>query len=338
MPPAWNGADQCLVDEALLTDPERLDGVVDELTRRHFRRLPSVFRLGVGEDVLAAPEATEAAPYELGAKFTFPLERLLKLVWHNSYDGRGEALVWWWAHKAAARFEADVGGPADVALRDGTPVWIDGGPRQPLELDHAVIHHESVDVGRPTEVEAFVDPRAELAPDQLEAVSHGVGPARIVAPAGSGKTRVLTARIRHLLEDRGIETEVLTAFAYNRRAAREMVARLPGGEILNVRTIHSIGWEILRMADPHLRLISERDQRRRLEPITSAPPRPNTDVIGPYLEALDEVRIGLRHPDVVEAGRDDVPGFADTFRRYRDGLMRSGEADHAEQILSLIHI
>jgi DNA helicase-2/ATP-dependent DNA helicase PcrA len=59
-------------------------------------------------------------------------------------------------------------------------------------------------------------------------------------------------------------------------------------------------------------------------------------VIGPYLEALDEVRIGLRHPDLVEAERDDVPGFADTFHRYREGLERNGEADHAEQIYGAI--
>jgi hypothetical protein len=73
-----------------------------------------------------------------------------------------------------------------------------------------------------------------------------------------------------------------------------MVERLPEGERLNVRTIHSIGWEILRMGKPGLRLIDEAEQRRRLEPITSAPPRANTDTIGPYIEALDEVRIGLR--------------------------------------------
>ncbi|HEU4894938.1 MAG TPA: ATP-dependent DNA helicase UvrD2, partial [Acidimicrobiia bacterium] len=105
---------------------------------------------------------------------------------------------------------------------------------------------------------------------------------------------------------------------------------------LNVRTIHSIGWEILRMAKPGVQLIGEADQRRRLEPITSAPPRANTDVIGPYIEALDDVRIGLRTPEEVEAGRDDVPGFVDTFSRYRGRLERAGEADHAEQIYGAI--
>lgn len=335
-PEPWVDADRFLIDESLLKDPTRLGETIDELQRRYVERRPTVYELDVAAEELAAPETDDRPPYQLGATFSFPRERLTKLVWHNSYDARSEPMVWWWAHKAASRIDATVGGSADVLLGDGTPVWIDGGPRQPLDGDGVVVHHETVGLGANTPVRRFSPPAADLAPDQLDAVSHLVGPARVVAPAGSGKTRVLTARIRHLLEDRGIEPDVLTALAYNRRAAAEMVERLPGGEALNVRTIHSIGWEILRMAQPHLRLIGEREQRRRLEPIASAPPRPNTDVIGPYLEALDEVRIGLRHPDDVEAGRDDVPGFAGTFRRYRDLLSQAGEADHAEQIYGAI--
>jgi DNA helicase II / ATP-dependent DNA helicase PcrA len=231
--------------------------------------------------------------------------------------------------------EVTVGGPADVVAADGTPLWVDGGPRQPLALD-GVVHHETVELGRLSQVRPEVAPTADLASDQLEAVSHTVGPARVIAPAGSGKTRVLTWRVRHLLEDRGVEPELVTALAYNRRAAREMVERLPRGEALNVRTLHSIGWEILRLAKPGIRLIDESEQRRRLEPITAAPPRANTDVIGPYVEALDEVRIGLRDPVEVEAERDDVPGFVGTFGRYRERLERAGEADHAEQIYGAI--
>lgn len=336
VPQGWKGVQSQHIDESVLADRERLESLIVELAHRYYRRIPSVFVLGVDVETMNEAEATSALAHELGAEFSFLKERLVKFVWHNSYDARSGSMTWWWAHKAIARLEGTIAGPADIVLEDGTPVWIDGGPRQPLDLRQRVIHHESIDVGRSTLVRPFTQPRADLAPDQLDAVSHVVGPARIVAPAGSGKTRVLTARIRHLLEDRRIEPEVLTALAYNRRAAREMVSRLPGGEALNVRTIHSIGWEILRMAQPHLRLISEREQRRRLEPITTAPPRPNTDVIGPYLEALDEVRIGLRDPEQVEAGRDDVPGFTETFLRYRDSLERAGEADHAEQIYGAI--
>ena len=335
-PLAWSDADRIPIDVALLADSDKLLSIVNDAQRRYVKRLPTVYELDVPPDELSRVETTDASPYELGSRFTFLRQRLGKVVWHNSYDARTDPPVWWWGHKAASRLDVTVGGPADVIRSDGTPAWIDGGPRQPLDLDEMVIHHESADLGRETPVPPFIEPSVDLATDQHEAVSHLVGPARVIAPAGSGKTRVLTARVRHLIEDRDIEPEILTALAYNRRAAAEMVERLPGGSRLNVRTIHSLGWEILRMAKPGIRLIEEREQRRRLEPISAAPPRANTDTIGPYLEALDEVRIGLRDPEQVEAERDDVPGFTDTFGRYREGLERAGEADHSEQIYGAI--
>ena len=335
-PSAWSDADRVRIDSELLVDTERLLQVVNDAQRRYVRRTPTVFELDIAPEELAILETTEAPPFELGGRFTFLRERLVKAIWHNSYDARVDPPVWWWAHKAAARIGVTVGGPADVLTAGGVPVWIDGGPRAPLDLDDAVIHHETVDLGAETRVAPFSPPSLDLASDQLDAVSHLTGPARVIAPAGSGKTRVLTARVRHLIEDRGIEPELITALAYNRRAAGEMSDRLPDGKRLNVRTIHSLGWEILRMAKPNLRLIDEREQRRRLEPIATAPPRANTDVIGPYLEALDEVRIGLVAPEEIEERRDDVAGFVETFRRYREGLERSGEADHAEQIYGAI--
>ena len=337
-PLAWSDADRIRIDAALLADPDRLLSTLNDAQRRYVKRLPTVYELDVAPDELSRVETTDAAPYELGSRFTFLRERLAKVVWHNSYDARADPPVWWWGHKAASRLDVTVGGPADVIRADGTPAWIDGGPRQPLDLDEATIHHETVDLGRATLVPHFIEPSVDLAADQHEAVAHRVGPARIIAPAGSGKTRVLTARVRHLIEDRDIEPEILTALAYNRRAAAEMVERLPGGSRLNVRTIHSLGWEILRMAKPGIRLVDEREQRRRLEPISAAPPRANTDTIGPYIEALDEVRIGLRDPELVEAERDDVPGFTETFHRYREGLERAGEADHSEQIYGAIEV
>lgn len=338
-PPApWAGADRYRIDAALLTNRAELEDVVDDVQERYVRRIPTVYELAVDATELNITEHTDAPPHELGGRFTFLRERLAKAVWHNSYDARHDPPVWWWARKAVTRLGITEGGDCDVILANGDSAWIDGGPRQPLDLTTTVIHLESVELGRATAVPPSMSPSDDLAPDQLAAVGHLAGPARIIAPAGSGKTRVLTSRISHLLDDRDIEPTLVTAVAYNRRAADEMVDRLSNGRRLNIRTVHSLGWEILRMAKPQLRLLDEREQRRRLEPITAAPPRPNTDVIGPYLEALGDVRIGLRDPEVVEASRDDVPGFSETFRRYRDILDRNDEADHDEQIYGAIEI
>ncbi len=325
-----------VVGPALFSNRAQLLATVNDLQRRYVRRVPTVIELGVDNTELSEPESTNSPPFELGGTFTFLRERLAKAVWHNSYDARTDQLIWWWAQKAEARLQVSVSGPADVLLPDGTPAWIDGGPRQEIDIAGRIIHHESIGLGLERTLSTPQETVERLAQDQKAAVLHDVGPARIIAPAGSGKTRVLTARFRHLIEKRGIEPEIVTALAYNRLAAAEMRDRIPDGHRLNIRTIHSLGWEILRMAKPHLRLIDEREQRQRLQPIVSAPPRVNTDVIGPYLEALGEVRVGLRSPEEVESERDDIPAFAEAFRRYRDTLDSRGEADHDEQIYAAI--
>ncbi len=334
VPEGWDGTDRVTIDTSLLADTERLEAVVIDAQRRYVQRTPTVYELAVPAAELNRVESLKTDPVELGSDFTFLRERLTKAVWHNSYDATGDGLIWWWSRKAGARIGARVEGPADVVLPDGSAVWIDGGPRQPLVLD--VIHHETVDLARTTRVPPPTGPSEALAVDQLAAVSHGAGPARVIAPAGSGKTRVLTARMRHLVQDRLVEPGIVTAVAYNKRAADEMAERLPASLRSRIRTIHSLGWAILRMAQPHLTLIDEREQRRRIEPISSAPPRPNTDTIGPYLEALSEVRIGLRSPAQIETRRDDVPGFEDTFRKYQEILADRGEADHDTQIYGAI--
>ena len=133
--------------------------------------------------------------------------------------------MWWHGRRAARRLAADgvtEGGPADVTGPDGSPWWVDGGPPDvPGPLDGAgVVHRWSAEAGR---LLASLDrrPDADLAPDQLAAVDHASGPARVIAPAGSGKTRVLTERLR-LLVRRGTHPGVVTALAYNTRAADEM--------------------------------------------------------------------------------------------------------------------
>ncbi len=90
----------------------------------------------------------------------------------------------------------------------------------------------------------------ELDPDQQRALEITGGPLLITAGPGSGKTRVLTQRIAHLVKEHGIPPERCLAITFTRRAAEEMRERLesllPGQyERVPVMTFHSLGLKIL---------------------------------------------------------------------------------------------
>ncbi|MGI9188790.1 MAG: ATP-dependent helicase, partial [Longimicrobiaceae bacterium] len=93
--------------------------------------------------------------------------------------------------------------------------------------------------------------RAPLNPPQREAAEHFTGPLLVLAGAGSGKTRVLTRRIAHLVEGLGVDPGSVLAVTFTNKAAGEMrdrvralLGRDPAG--MWIGTFHSIGARILR--------------------------------------------------------------------------------------------
>ena len=98
--------------------------------------------------------------------------------------------------------------------------------------------------------------QSSLNAPQREAVRHVDGPLLVLAGAGSGKTRVITAKIAHLIE-RGVDPSRIVAITFTNKAAREMRERAQSwlksqgkaGEAAKVviATFHALGLKILRM-------------------------------------------------------------------------------------------
>ena len=91
----------------------------------------------------------------------------------------------------------------------------------------------------------------DLNPAQLEAVTHRGTPLLVVAGAGSGKTRVLTQRISHLIRDEAVRPSEILAITFTNKAAREMAERVstlvgPASRAMWVMTFHSACVRILR--------------------------------------------------------------------------------------------
>jgi superfamily I DNA/RNA helicase len=98
---------------------------------------------------------------------------------------------------------------------------------------------------------------ADLNPAQRDAVVATEGPLLVVAGAGSGKTRVLTHRVAHLIAACGVEPQELLAITFTNKAAGEMRTRLEGllGPLASkiwILTFHAACGRILRREAPRL--------------------------------------------------------------------------------------
>jgi DNA helicase-2/ATP-dependent DNA helicase PcrA len=328
------------VDAATLDAPA---AVVDALHRAWSAREPVVIELAVDPAELRRPARCDLPPYALAPDFELSAERLSFLVWANAYDARSGVPVWWHGRRAARRLPGVVeGGPADVVLADGTGAFVDGGPSHPPAVEGAaVVERWNAEAGSAVPA-GHGPPRAELAGDQLEAVTHRSGPARVIAPAGSGKTRVLTERLRHLLAERGVDPTTVTVLAYNTKAADELRQRCkevvtPAGPQL--RTLNSLGLALCNdAAGTRLRVLDEVEARGVVESVFEMRHRTNTDTVVPYLEALSTIRLGLVDPEEAEVRHPDAAGVAEGFDRYRRALAEAGAVDFDEQIYRAVEL
>ena len=168
-----------------------------------------------------------------------------------------------------------------------------------------------------------------LAPDQRDAATAAPGPVLCVAPAGSGKTTTLVARVAWLVGAAGADPATIAAITFNTRAAEELRARLdpaleplgmaPGA--VRVRTFHALGLEILRDAGVRPQLRGRDAVLRRACPDLDAAARRALD------GGFSRLKLDLA-VTAVDVGRDPAPGpVARAFLAYEAALADAGAID-----------
>ncbi len=187
-------------------------------------------------------------------------------------------------------------------------------------------------MGRMTTASSVADALlGRLAPDQRAAATAPPGPVLCIAPAGSGKTTTLVARIAWLLES-GVDAGSVTAIAFNTRAASELAARLGsaldtlGGGGVRVRTFHALGLEILREAGWQTEpLVDRAALLRRLFPSLPSGELRHLDT------AISRLKLDLRLDPAAIAADPDAGPRARAFCAYERALTDKG-LDFDDQI------
>ncbi len=190
-----------------------------------------------------------------------------------------------------------------------------------------------------------------LNPEQCEAVQHCEGPLLVLAGAGSGKTRMLTHRIAHLIASGKARPHEILAVTFTNKAAKEMrerVAQLVGtpANAIWVSTFHSSCARILRRDIEHLgyqRSFGIYDSSDSLAAIKrvirslnidekSYPPR------GVRAELDRHKNRGLLPADLAQQGDLDSDYFAKIYQRYQAELRKANALDFGDLILLTVKL
>jgi DNA helicase-2/ATP-dependent DNA helicase PcrA len=171
---------------------------------------------------------------------------------------------------------------------------------------------------------------AKLQVDQRRAATAPPGPVLCVAPAGSGKTTTLVARIAWLI-DEGVPPETICAISFNRKAAEELRERVtlalePQGPDLakrvRIRTFHALGLELLREAgEPVEPLLDREEVLKTVRPEAPSAERRRFDTV------LSRFKLDLDvDPTAIEADPEAGP-IARTYAAYEREIQRRGGLD-----------
>jgi DNA helicase-2/ATP-dependent DNA helicase PcrA len=186
---------------------------------------------------------------------------------------------------------------------------------------------------------------AGLNPQQREAVLATEGPVLILAGAGSGKTRVITHRLAHLVLDKGVPSDRILAVTFTNKAAAEMKARaealLGGGALAAwISTFHSFCVRVLRrdgafvglsagfvIYDEDDQVAAVRDALRALD---------LSEKLHPPRRLLS--RISARKNSGRDLEEDSLSVFDQVANRYEENLKAAGAVDFDDLLLKTLHL
>lgn len=165
---------------------------------------------------------------------------------------------------------------------------------------------------------------------QDEAIKHGNGPCMVLAPPGSGKTLIVTERIRYLIEESGVRPDQILVITFTRYAAREMkerFERLTAGKNYPVTfgTFHSIFYGILKCAYGigANNLMSEKESSVLLQEVLDQTDIESTpevedeeELVRELLREVGMVKNGLYHLKDFHSKYLTQDEFAEVFRSY----------------------
>ena len=192
----------------------------------------------------------------------------------------------------------------------------------------------------------------ELNPVQREAVAATEGPVLVVAGAGSGKTRVLTYRIAHLIRDLNVSPAAILAITFTNKAAAEMrerVGALVGGAVRSmwVSTFHSACVRILRREahrlgyrsgfsiydeQDSLRLVTQCIKDLDIDP-KRLPPRNVRAVISNAKNELIDYEAFARQDDGFHHEQ-----VSDVYRLYQQRLLAASAMDFDDIIMITVEL
>jgi ATP-dependent DNA helicase UvrD/PcrA len=193
---------------------------------------------------------------------------------------------------------------------------------------------------------------ADLNPAQREAVLHTEGPVLVVAGAGSGKTRVLTRRIAHLLGAVGVKPPEILAITFTNKAAGEMRDRVqdlvgPPARAAWVMTFHSACGRILRREAQRLgyrsnfTIYDQADQirlvKRCLEELERDPKRFTPRGIHSQISNAKNTLVGpLQYTERVSSFYDQT--VAEVYDLYQKRLFASNAVDFDDMLFLTVDV